>query len=275
MKARQEGEYHTEREADEAINVIRNNRDKPFFLNLCHYAVHTPIQAKESIVEKYEAKEPTNQRSPVYAAMVQSVDEALGRIRETLEELGLQKETLIIFTSDNGGLLMEQATNNEPLRLGKGYPYEGGIRIPAIFCWPGQLPAGVVLDDPVISMDLLPTLCEAARIDLTGVTTLDGVSLLSLLEKGTPLDRESLFWHFPHYRGQDIGPYSIIRRGDWKLIRRYEGEPSELYDLGNDLSETTDVSAEHPVLVRSLEKELEAWLKSVDAKMPLQKQDTG
>jgi arylsulfatase A-like enzyme len=273
MKSRQAGEYLTDREADEAATFIRQNRDMPFFLNLCHYAVHTPLQARESLVQKFESKKPTNQRSPVYAAMVQSVDEALGRIRESLLELGLEKETLIIFTSDNGGLLMEMATSNEPLRLGKGYPYEGGIRIPAIFCWPGRLPSGVVLDNQVISMDLFPTLCDVAGISLQEGIPMDGINLMPLMEYGTQLKRQSLFWHFPHYRGQDISPYSIIRRGDWKLIRRYEGELSELYNLGNDLSETSNLSEEHPDLVRSLEEELDAWLESVDAKMPLKKQN--
>ncbi len=275
MRARKEGEYLTDREADEAVAFIRKNRDHPFFLNLCHYAVHTPIQAKRSLIEKYESKEPTNQKSPVYAAMVESVDDALGKIRQSLQDLGLEKNTLIIFTSDNGGLLMDQATHNAPLRLGKGYPYEGGIRIPAIFCWPDHFRGGRTLDAPVISMDLLPTVCQVAGIDIPQETVMDGVSLLPLLEGGIPPNREQLFWHFPHYRETDINPYSIIRKGDWKLIKRYEGEPFELYNLKEDLSEANDRSEDHPELVTSLNEELEEWLMKVGASMPEMKEDKG
>ncbi len=273
MQPRQEGEYLTDREAFEAVEFIRRNQDKPFFLNLCHYAVHTPIQAKRLLVEKYESKEATNQKSPVYAAMVESVDEALGRIRESLQELGIEKNTLIIFTSDNGGLLMEQATDNTPLRLGKGYPYEGGIRIPAIFSWPDHFRGGRTIDVPIISMDLMPTICHLAGVDLSEGAVADGVDLLPLLEEGIRPGRESLFWHFPHYRTGDIKPFSIIRKGDWKLIRRYEGEPLELYNLQEDLSETYDRSPDYPDLVKSLNAELEEWLLTVGARMPEMKED--
>ena len=273
MHARQDGEYLTDREALEAVEFIRQNRNQPFFLNLCHYAVHTPIQGKKSLVEKYESKEPTNQKSPVYAAMVESVDDALGKIRQSLQELGLEKNTLIIFTSDNGGLLMEQATDNTPLRSGKGYPYEGGIRIPAIFCWPDHLQGGRTLEVPIISMDLLPTICNVAGVDLSEEAVVDGVDLLPLLETGKPPVRDQLFWHFPHYRVGDIKPFSVIRKGEWKLIRRYEGEPSELYNLKEDLSESFDRAADHPELVTSLNEELEEWLKEVGARMPEMKED--
>jgi arylsulfatase A len=273
MQSREEGEYLTDREADEAVEFIRQNRDQRFFLNLCHYAVHTPIQGKKSLVEKYESKEPTNQKSPVYAAMVESVDQALGKIRQSLQELGLEKNTLIIFTSDNGGLLMEQATDNAPLRLGKGYPYEGGIRIPAIFCWPDHLQGGRTVDVPIISMDLLPTICNVAEIDLPEEAVVDGVDLFPLLETGNRPERGQLFWHFPHYRVGDIKPFSIIRKGEWKLIRRYEGEPPELYNLKEDLSEAFDRAEDHPELVNSLNEELEKWLKEVDARIPEMKED--
>lgn len=275
MQARKEGEYLTDREADEAVSFIREHRDQPFFLNLCHYAVHTPIQGKPSLVEKYEMKTPTNQKSPVYAAMVESVDDALGRIRKVIRELGIEKNTLIIFTSDNGGLLMEQATDNAPLRLGKGYPYEGGIRIPAIFCWPGHYRAGISLDVPVISMDLLPTLCRLAGVELPAENLVDGADLTSLLKGGPPPAREKLFWHFPHYRSGDIKPYSIIRQGDWKLIKRYEGEPPELYNLKEDLSESHDLASDRPDLVIALDQELGKWLVEVGARLPEMKEKTG
>jgi arylsulfatase A len=274
MDPRKEGEYLTDREADEAVRFIREHRNEPFFLNLCHYAVHTPIQGKKSLVEKYESKKPTNQKSPVYAAMVESVDDALGMIRQSVRELGIEKNTVIIFTSDNGGLLMDQATDNTPLRKGKGYPYEGGIRIPALFCWPGHYQGGETLDVPIISMDLLPTICHLAGIDISPDTVLDGVDLTPLLEKGIVPSRERLFWHFPHYRSGNIKPYSIIRKGDWKLIRRYEGEPLELYNLKEDLSETHDLAGDHPDLAGSLNRELEEWLNEAGARLPEMKEMT-
>jgi len=271
MAPREEGEYLTDREADEAIAFIKTHKDQPFFLNLCHYAVHTPIQAKLEVVEKYEQKPPTHQKSAVYAAMVESVDDALGAIVQTLEELGLSENTMIIFTSDNGGLLRSNATDNTPLRSGKGYPYEGGIRIPTIFSWPGEIQSGQTSDLPISSIDYLPTICDAVGVESSEYETLDGLSLLSHILQGNSIDRESIFWHFPHYRLNDIVPYSVIRKGDWKLIKRYEGIKFELYNLKKDMSETTDLSERKQDKVLELNKDLEEWLSSVNAKMPIHK----
>ncbi|GAG09962.1 unnamed protein product, partial [marine sediment metagenome] len=154
LKPRKEGEYLTDRENDEAVNFIRENRDSSFFLYMAHYAVHTPIQAKNDLIARYKAKKPTNHNNPVYAAMVHSVDEAVGRIMSTLDELNLTNNTVIIFTSDNGGLI--GPTNNTPLRAGKGYPYEGGIRVPLIIRWHGVVEPGSVCDESVTSVDYFP-----------------------------------------------------------------------------------------------------------------------
>ncbi len=269
LPPRKTGEYLTDREADEAVRFIRNHRDRPFFLNLAHYAVHTPIEAKPEIVAKYQAKTPTQQKNATYAAMVESVDDAVGRIMATLEELDLAQNTVIFFTGDNGGLL--PITNNAPLRSGKGYPYEGGIREPLIVRWPGVVRAASVSSEPVTSVDYFPTICEITGAAAPTDREIDGVSLVGhLRSNGTaPLDRKSLFWHFPHYRGSDVVPYSVVRVGDWKLIKRYEGSEFELFNLKNDLSEKADLSDAMPEKVRELSSELQGWLDRTHAKLPV------
>ncbi|MDA2929131.1 sulfatase [Acidobacteria bacterium AH-259-O06] len=266
LPPRKKGEYLTDREADEAINFIRQHRNQSFFLNLWHYAVHTPIQGKEDLVAKYQAKTPTNHKNPRYAAMIESMDEAVGRIMEALDELELAESTLLIFTSDNGGLF-PQATDNTPLRLGKGYPYEGGIRIPQIIRWPGVIKAGTVSETPVSSIDFFPTICEAVGVSLPGDRVIDGESLVPVLEQSGPLKRDALFWHFPHYRGK-IAPYSIIRSGNWKLIKRYSGRPYELFNLQDDIEEKRDLADRMRQKVRELDARLSKWLKETEARLP-------
>jgi arylsulfatase A len=269
LPPRQTGEYLTDREADEAVNFIRAHKDGPFFLYMAHYAVHTPIEAKADLVQKYQAKPPTQQKNAKYAAMVESVDDAVGRICATLDELGLTENTVVLFTSDNGGLV--PVTNNAPLRSGKGYPYEGGIREPLIVRWPGVVRSGSTSDEPVISVDYFPTFCEAAGVPLPTDREIDGVSLVEHLRSGgrQTLDREALFWHFPHYRGSDVVPYSIIRAGDWKLIKQYEGPTFELFNLKEDPSEQSDLSGTVPDKVRELDVRLQAWLLRTGAKLPM------
>jgi len=269
LAPRKAGEYLTDREADEAARFIRTYQDRPFFLHLAHYTVHTPIQAKEELIDYYKKKAPTDeQKDPVYAAMVHSLDDAMGVILAALEECGLDDNTLIFFTSDNGGLL--GPTHNGPLRSGKGYPYEGGIRVPFIVRWPGQVAAGAVNDTPVISMDLFPTLAAVAKVQKPANRAIDGVDLVPLLRGEAMGDRDTLFWHFPHYRqGYDgVTPYSIIRQGDWKLIKRYEGPQYELFDLAADVGEENDLAAAHPDKVVALDKALTRELDQVDAKLP-------
>ncbi len=267
LPGRKDGEYLTDREADEAARFIREHKDRPFFLGLCHYAVHTPLMGKADLVEKYKAKPPTQQKNAVYAAMVQSMDEAAGRVLAALDEAGVADRTLVIFTSDNGGLL--GPTHNAPLRSGKGYPYEGGIRVPLIVRWPGVVPAGTTSDAPAISVDLLPTILEAAGAKPPAGRALDGVSLLAHARSGgkASLGREALFWHFPHYRG-DVTPYSLIRDGDWKLIRRHEGPSFELFNLKEDPSEEKDLADAQPDRVKALDAKLMAHLKDVGARLP-------
>ncbi|NIS80934.1 MAG: sulfatase-like hydrolase/transferase, partial [Anaerolineales bacterium] len=267
LNRRRKGEYLTDREADEAVKFIRRHKDKPFFLYMAHYAVHTPIQGKADLVAKYKAKKPTNQKNPTYAAMVESVDDAVGKICSVLDELDLAERTIIFFTSDNGGLM--SVTDNAPLRAGKGYPYEGGIREPLIVRWPKVIKPGTVSREPVTSVDYFPTICEAAGAALPRDRDIDGVSLVEHLKSnGTKkLGREAIFWHFPHYRG-DIVPYSIIRAGNWKLIKRYEGKTFELFNLRTDLSEQNDLSEKMPRKVKELNSKLSDWLRATGAKLP-------
>jgi len=267
LEPRRKGEYLTDREADEAVNFIRSHKDKPFFLYMAHYAVHTPIQAKKDLIEKYKSKPPANQKNPTYAAMIESLDDAVGRICSALDELDLTDNTIIFFTSDNGGLL--GPTNNAPLRSGKGFPYEGGIREPLIVRWPKVIKPGTLSHEPVTSVDYFPTICQAAGVPLPDDRDIDGVSLLAHLKSnGTrELNRHAIYWHFPHYRGKVV-PYSIIREGSYKLIKRYEGKQFELFDLKSDLSETNDLSDILPSKTRRLDAKLRRWLKLTGAKLP-------
>jgi arylsulfatase A len=270
LEPRRKGEYLTDREADEAVRFIKEHRDRPFFLYMAHYAVHTPIQAKEDLAAKYAAKTPTNQKNPKYAAMVESVDQAVGKIMKALDEAKLTERTMVIFTSDNGGLL--GPTHNAPLRSGKGNPYEGGIRVPLIVRYPKMVKAASVCHTPAISVDYFPTICQMAKVDMPSDRAIDGKNLIPLLTQKGSLKRDAIFWHFPHYRG-NIVPYSIVRAGDWKLIKRYEQKEFELFNLKEDLSEKEDLAAKMPEKVRQLDAKLTALLKSTNAKLPKKNPD--
>jgi arylsulfatase A-like enzyme len=273
LAPRKQGEYLTDREGDEAIRFITKNKNLPFFLHLCHYAVHTPLEAKNELINKYRAKEKTLQNNTIYAAMIESVDQVLGKIMFTLDELNLNSKTLVFFTSDNGGLL-GHSTDNTPLRSGKGYPYEGGIRVPLIVNWTGVVEAATVNEIPVSSIDFFPTICEVVGVELPKNRPIDGVSFVPILKqdesikRAEKIEREALYWHFPHYRGMDVVPYSIIRKGDWKLIKRYEGKTFELFNLKDDLEERHDISAQLPEKVRELNFMLSDWLMNTGAKLP-------
>lgn len=268
LQPRKEGEYLVDRLADELVNVIQKNKNKPFFINMNYYAVHTPIMGKPEIINKYEAKDKMDdQTNAAYAAMVESVDDAVGKLIQALKKEKVMDNTIIIFFSDNGGLL--GSTSNMPLRSGKGFPYEGGIREPMFVYWKGKIKAGSSIDLPVISVDLLPTICSLTKTPLPEII-IDGRDI-SPLFNNEKLPQVPLYWHFPHYRGNDVVPYSIIRDGDWKLIKRYEGREFELFNLKKDLSESNEVSAQFPDKVIELNKKLENWLKNTNAKLPVLK----
>lgn len=268
IPGRKAGEYLTDREGKEAARFIDTHHDKPFFLMYAPYAVHTPIQARADLTAKYEAKPKTDQANAKYAAMVESLDNAVGGILNALDRHKVSDNTLVIFTSDNGGLDRNGGpTENAPLRSGKGYCYEGGIRVPWIIKWPGVTAPGSVCDTPIMSTDIFPTLAAAAGINVKH--DIDGMDLRPLLEGKSALERDSLFWHFPHYR-HDPGPYSMILKGGLKLIKFWHGPTYELYDLDADLSETNDLASNRPDVVKDLDAELMAHLKATGSKLPKQ-----
>jgi arylsulfatase A-like enzyme len=242
--------------------------------------------AREDLRQKYEAKRaqlgleakwgrefPRDvrlvQEHVVYAGMVEALDLAVGKVLAKLDELDLARNTLVLFTSDNGGLSTSEGwpTSNLPLRGGKGWMYEGGIREPLLIRWPGRVSPGSVVTTPVSSPDYYPTVLEAAGVVAKPGQTLDGVSLLPLLQ-GQPLPDRALYWYYPHYGNQGGAPAAAIRRGDWKLIEWLEDRRLELFHLRDDLSEQHDLSRQHPELTDKLRDELHAWLKDVDAQYP-------
>ena len=264
----EKGEYLTDRLTDEAVRFIRSNRDKPFFLYVPHYAVHNPLQAKPELVEKYKAKAKPGEghRNPVYAAMIESVDQSVGRVIAALDELKLSEKTVVVFTSDNGGLV--QNTSNAPYRVGKGSAYEGGVRIPLLVSWPGTVPAGRTCDVPVVTPDWYPTFLDLAGVRPRESQRVDGTSLLPLLRDKGSFEREAIYWHYPHYHPGGATPYGAIRRGDWRLVEFFEDDRVELYDLKNDVGEAKDLAAVMPEKARELQRYLADWRASVGAQMP-------
>jgi arylsulfatase A-like enzyme len=265
------GEYLTDRLAAEAERFIEANRDRPFFLYFPHYGVHTPLQAKKELVEKFRKKVRPGMRhtNATYAAMIASVDEAVGRVLAKLDELKLADRTVVVFTSDNGGLL--RSTSNAPLRAGKGSSYEGGVRVPAVVKWPGVTAPGSTCAAPVITPDFYPTLLQIAGTpgDTRHNAAVDGVSLMPLLKDPRAAQkREAIYWHYPHYHPGGATPYGAARAGRWKLIEFYEDMHVELYDLENDVGEKSDLAAKLPEKAAELRDRLHAWRKAVGAQMP-------
>jgi arylsulfatase A-like enzyme len=261
------GEYLTDREAAEACGFIERNRERPFFLFVPHHAVHQPVQAPREVVEKYRAKVKAGarHRDATYAAMIELVDRSVGRVVETLERLGLAGRTVVVFASDNGGLL--GTTDNAPLRAGKGSAYEGGVRVPTLIYWPGVTPAGSTCAEPVITADFFPTLLEIAGAR-SGVPV-DGASLVPLLrDPNARLAREAIFWHYPHYHPGGATPYGAVRARDWKLVEFFEDMHVELYHLADDPGERKDLAASNPAKADELRRRLHEWRASVGAQMP-------
>ena len=295
-----EGEHLCDRLTSEAMKLLGQRKPgQPFFLYLSFYDVHTPIMAKPELVKKYQAKAAAlglppvtkyphenaprytvdnrahgggiakaleQQVDPAYAAMVETMDTNVGRLMTKLDELGIADNTLILFTSDNGGL--DLVTSNRPLRGGKGWLYEGGVREPWIVKWPGVTKPGRTCEVPVMNTDILPTVLEVCGLPAKPELHKDGVSFASLLRGDTKPVHDALFWHFPHYRNFPSGPCSSVRVGDWKLIEWLEDESVELFDLATDLSEKNDIAAQHPEIVQQLRGRLHAWRKETDANMP-------
>jgi arylsulfatase A-like enzyme len=266
------GEYLTDRLTREAERFLERHKDRPFFLYLAHYAVHIPLRARAELVKKYpQTPVPGRQSNATYTAMLESLDEGVGRVLAKLDDLKLRERTVVVFTSDNGGLATLEGPNtpptcNAPLREGKGYLYEGGLRVPLLVRWPGKVKPGATAAAPVITQDLFPTILEACGVEPKG--SLDGVSLGSLLRGTGSPKRDALYWHYPHYSNQGGRPGGAARAGRHKLIEFYEDGRRELYDLAADPGEHRNLAAERPDLVKRLADDLAAWRKAVGAKMP-------
>jgi arylsulfatase A-like enzyme len=297
LKDGPEGEHLTDRLVTESINFIESSKNEPFFVYLSFYAVHTPLQGKEEIIGKYAEKadslgliyqkqltsdkewikgappagqfiERTVQGHPAYASMIETLDYNVGRIMSQLKELGIIENTVVVFMSDNGGLVTAEGspTSNLPLRAGKGWLYEGGIREPMIIKWPGKTKPGSLNDVPVISNDFYPTLLDMAGLDLNPDQHMDGVSLVPIIENPEKFRERPLFWHYPHYSNQGGKPGAAVRLGRYKLIEFFEDDRVELYDLDNDIGELHDVSSQMPGKTNELLELLHAWQEEVEAR---------
>ena len=260
-----EGDYLTDRLMEEGDKFIREHSEKPFFLMMSLYAVHSPLQGKPEKVALYE-KVPKEQRQgdPRYAAMVETVDDGVGRLMTALRDKEIEENTLVIFTSDNGG--MSKATDNSPLRANKGSNYEGGLRVPVIVKWPGVTEPGSISDEPVISTDFYPTILGATGLPKRPLQHVDGVDLSSVLKGRSRIDRQSLFWHYPHYNQHPQSfPATVIRKGHWKLIEILDTGELELYNLALDVGEQNNLADVHSGLAQSLLAEMRAWRAEVNA----------
>lgn len=293
------GTYLTDYLTDRAIDLIRRRDGRPFYLNLCHYAVHTPIQAKADGVRRYErrARElgldqvpateegepfPTEQKRhlrvqrrriqshPAYAAMMGNLDWNIGRLLKALGDEGLADDTVVVFTSDNGGLATSEGspTCNAPLSEGKGWMYDGGTRVPLIVRLPGVVRAGSRCEVPVVSTDFYPTFLDLAGLPPIPGQHVDGVSLSPLLRESGPLGREAIFWHYPHYGNQGGTPGSSVRAGDYKLIEFFEDGRLELYNLRDDIAERHNLASAKPEIASLLHAMLTAWRTKVEARIP-------
>jgi arylsulfatase A-like enzyme len=283
-----DGEHLPDRLATETASFIEANKDKPFFAYLSFYSVHTPLMARPDLERKYEEKRKRLgltekwgreherdvrlvQEHAVYAAMVEAMDLAVGKVLNKLDALNLTKDTLVVFTSDNGGLSTSEGwpTSNSPLRAGKGWLYEGGIREPFVVRWPSVLKADRVIATPVSSPDIYATLMDVTKTKTQPRQELDGQSLVPVLQ-GNGLAERSLYWHYPHYGNQGGAPGAAIRRGKYKLIEWFEDNQIELFNVVDDIGEQNDLSKSMPELVASLREDLHAWQKRVNAKFPIQ-----
>ena len=284
LKSDKPGEYLTDRISEAACEFIRNSKDKPFFVYLSHYSVHTPIQPKTQYLEHFKNKPgDRGHNNSGYAAMIQSLDESMGRIIKTLADETLSEKTIIIFVSDNGG--HGGVTTNRPLRGAKGMLYEGGIRVPMIVHWPGKTTAGSKFEQPVIGVDLLPTILEMAnaklRVNLSDQPR-DGISLVNVIDGSAErIVSRPVFWHFPAYlQGTGGGtsqdpfrtrPAGAVRLGDWKLIEFFETGHVELYNLVDDIAESKNVAAANPDRTALLLEKLQSWRESVSAPVPMER----
>lgn len=261
-------EYVADVLTDECIDFITAKKDKPWMAVLSHYLVHSPIQPKPEKLAKYLKKPTTDQRNPGYASMVESVDESVGRVLKTLKELGLDENTLVIFTSDNGGLTMHSVTSNYPLMGGKSFPFEAGTKVPFIAKWPGKIEPSIS-EQRIVGTDIYPTMLSAAGLPLRPEQHVDGIDLMPVLTKNGQIKDRPIFVHYPHYT-HATGPFSSVVKKGWKLIQFYNDSEGAylLYNLDDDPNEQADLSADYPEKVQLMGALLQQSLKEMNAEMP-------
>ena len=267
LEGKSDGEYLPNRCADECVDFIKSAtaEDRPFFLCWWNYSVHYPFEAPADLIAKYEKRKGPGIENPTYAAMIEGMDTSIGTLLKSLDEQGLSDDTLVIFTSDNGPF----AANVKPLRAEKGYLYEGGIRVPMMVRWPGRVKPETRTSTPVVTMDIHATMLDAANLKADPSNTPDGVSLIPMLKGEGELDRESICFHYPNYafhKKNRLG--SAIRSGDYKLIKFYDDDSIELYDLKNDIGESKNLATTMPEKAKQLRSDLESWLASTKASQP-------
>jgi arylsulfatase A-like enzyme len=275
MEEGPDGEYLTDRLTDEAVKFIEaQNADTPFFLYLAHFAVHTPIEAPDATIAKYTNRKGDDfHNDPEYGAMVDHVDQSVGRIMDLLDEKGIDDNTLIVFTSDNGGY--GPATQSPGLRGAKGYPWEGGNRVPLLIRMPGEIGTGRIVNEPVNSIDFYPTLVEQVGGTMPEGQIADGLSLSPILQGGDTLERDALYFHFPAYLqayedapGWRATPFGSIRMGRYKLIEFFEFGQLELYDLEEDSLESKNIAIEKPEITARLYERMQSWREETNAPVP-------
>jgi arylsulfatase A len=270
LKDRKPGEYLSDRLADETIQWMEQAKDSPMFICLWTYNPHFPFEAPEEWTAHYKGKEGSGLVNPIYGGQIEATDRAVGRVLGQLDKMGIADDTLVIFTSDNGG--WSGATDNRPLREGKGFLYEGGIRVPLMIRWPGVSDAGRIDKTPVVSMDLTATILDAAGVDLTGGKTLDGESLRPIFADGS-LERDAIFWNYPHWSfHKENRPGAAIRMGNHKLIRRYDDASLELFDVVADIGEENNLATKDPDLADKMNARLQQWLEETKAGIPTERE---
>jgi arylsulfatase A len=272
--------YVTDYLTDKACQFISESKSEPFFLYFAYHVPHTPIQGRSDLVEYFNNKvNPSGiHNNPVYAAMVASLDQSAGRILDQLREDGLADNTIVLFTSDNGGLTQRYGkhdgfTENLPLRRGKGSAYEGGVRVPMIVRWPGVTESAADCDDPVMTIDFFPTLLEVAGVKQQERSAIDGRSIVPLLKNTAAEIDRNLYWHYPHYHAGGDGPYSAVRSQNYRLIEFHEDNSVRLYDLVSDPGEKDDLAGSMPDRAAELRSDLHRWRQSVKAQMPTKNPD--
>ena len=258
---------------EKSLEFLHKHKDKPFFLYVTHNTIHAPIMGKKKLIEKYKRKAGADspRNNPILGAMIEELDDSVGRLLRKLDELKIADRTIVIFFSDNGGL--EKDAKQTPLRSGKANLYEGGIRVPLIIRWPGVVKPGSICSEPVISVDFFPTILEIIGLENKKKMAVDGVSLLPLLMQNSSLNRQAIYWHYPHYHSSSIGPCGAVRAGDYKLIEWFDesicgpGNRFELYNLKKDIGEQNNLAKKMPEKTEELKKILQDWRNEVNAQM--------